>query len=227
MVNYLGQFIRDTSQLTHNMRLLLKKNALFQWTESHEANFQRLKESISSDTCLMYFDTSKPIILQVDASQVGLGQVLLQKDCQGRTRPVAYASKALTPSETRYANVEMEMLAVGWGCIKLHHYLYGRKFVCQTDNKPLEDIYLKHLSDAPPRLQRLLLKLQPYDITMKSVPGQKVPVADALSTVSPSGKTEIKGLDVTIHDLTTTLSHVQVEAIQKATREDQVLQMLM
>ena len=227
MVNYLAQFIKDMSQLTHNMRLLLKKNALFQWTESHEANFQRLKESISSDTCLMYFDTSKPITLQVDASQVGLGGVLLQEDSQGRTRPVAYASKALTPCETRYANIEREMLAVAWGCIKFHHYLYGRKFVCQTDHKPLEDIHLKHLSDAPPRLQRLLLKLQPYDITIKYVPGQKVPVTDALSRVSPSGKTEIKGLDVTIHDLTTTLNYVQVEAIQKATREDQVLQMLM
>ena len=212
MVNYLGQFIKDMSQLTHNMRLLLKKNALFQWTESHEANFQKLKESISSDTCLMYFDTSKPITLQVDASQVGLGGVLLQEDSQGRTRPVAYASKALTPCETRYANIEREMLAVALGCIKFHHYLYGRKFVCQTDHKPLEDIHLKHLSDAPPRLQRLLLKLQPYDITIKYVPGQKVPVADALSRVSPSGRTEIKGLDVTIHDLTTTLSHVQVEA---------------
>ena len=69
MVNYLAQFIKHMSQLTHNMRLLLKKNALFQWTESHEANFQKLKESISSDTCLRYYDTSKPIILQVDESQ--------------------------------------------------------------------------------------------------------------------------------------------------------------
>ena len=121
------------------------------------------------------------------------------------------------------------MLTVAWGCIKLHHHhhLYGRKFVCQTDHKPLEDIHLKHFSDAPPRLQCLLLKLQPYDVTIKYVPGQKVPVADALSRVSPSGRTEIKGLDVTIHDLPTTLGHVQVEAIQNATRKDQVLQMLM
>ena len=130
--------------------------------------------------------------------------------------------KLLTPCETRYANIEREMLAVGWGCIKFHHYLYGRKFVCQTDHKPLEDIHLKYLSDTPPRLQRLLLH-----ITIKYDSGQKVTVADALSRVSLSGKTEIKGLDVTIHDLTTTLIHVQEEAIQKATREDQVLQMLM
>ena len=160
MVNYLAQFIRDMSQLTHNMKLLLKENSLFWWTKSHEANFQRLKESISSDTCLMYFDTSKPITLQVDASQVGLGGLLLQEDSQGRTRPVAYESKALTPCETRYANIDREMLAAAWGCIKFHHYLYGRKLVCQSDHKPLEDIHLKHLSDTPPRLQRLLLKLQ-------------------------------------------------------------------
>ena len=56
------------------------------------------------------------------------------------------------------------------------------------------------------------MKLQPYDVTIKYVTGQKVPVADALSRVRPSGKTEIKGLDVTIHDLTTTLNHVQVES---------------
>ena len=209
------------------MRLLLKKNALFQCTESHEANFQKMKDSINSDTCLMYYDTSKPIILQVDASQVGLGGVLLQEDSQGRIRPVAYASKALTPCETRYANIARKMLAVAWGCIKFHHYLYGRKFICQTDHKPLEDRQLKHLSDAPLRLHRLLLKLQPYDITIKYYPSQKVPVIDALTRVSPSGKTKIKGLDVTLHDLTTTLNHVQVEAIQKASREDQVLQMLM
>ena len=102
MVNYLGQFIRDMSQLTHSMRLLLKKNALFQWTESHEANFQKLKESISNDICLMYSDTCKPIpiTLQVDTTQDGLGAVLLQEDSQSITRPAAYGSKALTPCET-------------------------------------------------------------------------------------------------------------------------------
>ena len=157
MVNNLGQFIRDMPQLTHNMRLLLKRDALFQWTESEEDNIQKLKESISSDRCLVYLDTSKPITLQA-----GLGGVVLQEDFQGRTRPVAYALKALTPCETRYANIEREMLAVAWGCIKFHHYLYDRKFVCHTDHKPLEDIHLKHVSDAPPRLQRLLLKLQSY-----------------------------------------------------------------
>ena len=175
----------------------------------------------------MYFNSSKPVTLQVDASQVGLGGVLLQEDNRGSQRLVAYASKSLSPAEKRYANIEREMLAVVWGCIKCNHYLYGRKFICQTDHKPLEDIHLKHLSDAPPRLQRLLLKLQPYVIIIKYVPGKDVPVGDVLSRITPGGKTVIQGLDVTIHELTPELSNIQVKSIQEATKEDQVLQLLM
>ena len=74
----------------------------------------------------MCFGASKPVTLQVDASQVGLGAFLLQEDSQGRTRLVAYGSKALTASETRHANIEREILAVACGCIRLHHYLYSR-----------------------------------------------------------------------------------------------------
>ena len=105
--------------------------------------------------------------------------------------------------------------------------MIGRKFVCQSDHKSLKDVHLKYMSDATPRLPRLLLKLQPYDITIKYVPGSLVPVADALSRVSPRGRTEIKGLDVTIHEITSDLSHIQVETIWQATKEDPTLQLLM
>ena len=159
MVTYLGQFVQNVSDMTYNMRKLLKKNALFQWTETHEADFQKLKEVFTSQECLAYFDQKKDIFLQVDASIQGLGAALMQKDQQGRVKPVAYASKSLTDAEKRYLNIEHDLLAVLFGCIKFYHYLYGRKFVCHSDHKPLEDIHLKHLSDAPARLQRLLLKL--------------------------------------------------------------------
>ena len=141
-VNYLGQYIKNMAEHTANLRLLLRKDVLFQWTESHETSFQNLKDSVSSDAYVMYFNLSKPVILQVDASELGLGGCLLQKDNHGKLRPVAYASKCLTPAETRYANIEREVLAVVWDCNKFHHYLYGRKFVCQSDHKPLEDIHL-------------------------------------------------------------------------------------
>ena len=177
--------------------------------------------------CLQYFDTTKPVTLKVDASKVSLHAVLIQNDSQGRGKPVAFASKSLTPAETRYANIECKMLPVVFGCIKFHHYLYGRKFICKSDHKPLEDIHQKHLNDAPPRLQRLLLKIQPYDFSIKCIPGHKIPMADVLRTVSPHENIEIKGLDVTIHELTSTMSRVQVETVQKATHEDTTLKILM
>ena len=218
MVNYLSSYIHHMSDLTSNLRNLLKKDSLFQWTQIHEAEFQMLKKAISKDVNLQNFNPKKQVVLQVDASQVGLGAALLQD-----SKVIAYASKSLTHAETRYANIEHEMLTVVFGCLKFHHYLYGISFVCNSDHQPLETIHLKHLSDAPPRLQRLLLKLQPYDFMIKYLPGHKVAVADALSRVSPSGKTFIRGLDVTIHEMTNqTYVHNWIAQIQKETREDHI-----
>ena len=58
----------------------MKNDVLFQWTDSHEKEFQELRSKVSSNACLQYLDTTKPVTLQVDASKVGLGAVLLQKD---------------------------------------------------------------------------------------------------------------------------------------------------
>ena len=128
MVTYLGQFVQNVSDMTYNMKKLLRRNALFQWTETPEADFQKLKEMFTSQECLVYFDQKKDIFLQVDASIQGLGAALMQKDQQGRLKPVAYASMSLTDAEKRYSNIEHVLLAVVFGCIRFHHHLYGRKF---------------------------------------------------------------------------------------------------
>ena len=94
-----------------------------------------------------------------------------------------------------------------------------------SDHKHLEDIHLKHLSDAPPRLQRLLLKIKPYNFVFNYVPGKDIPMADTLSRVSPNEKMETKGLDITIYELTPQLSRIQVESIQKARQQDKTLQL--
>ena len=96
-----------------------------------------------------------------------------------------------------------------------------------SDKKPFGDINLKCLSDTPPRLQKLLLKIQSYDLGIKYVQGPKVPMAEALSRVSPHEKVKIKGLDFTIHELIQQLTRIQVQTIQKATKEDTTLQLLM
>ncbi len=97
-----------------------KKDVEYKWNPSYDAAFQKIKEAVTADTMLRYFDTAKPVVVQVDTSQTGLGAALLQDD-----KPVAYASKTLNDTECRYANIECEMLAVIFGAEKFHTFVYG------------------------------------------------------------------------------------------------------
>ena len=81
---------------------------------------------------LQYYDVTKAVVIQCDASGKGLGAVLLQD-----SKPVCYASRVLTDAETRYAPIEAEMLAVVFACRKFHQNIYGRSTVVETDHKPL------------------------------------------------------------------------------------------
>ena len=65
-----------------------------------------------------------------------------------------------TDMETRYANIERELLAIIFACQCFSTYLLGRSFVAESDHKPLEMITMKNLANAPPCLQRMLLELQ-------------------------------------------------------------------
>ena len=101
MVTYLSPFIRGLSTLTAPLQELLKKDADFNWNTSYEAAFEWVKQAIISNTTLRYFNPSLPVTIQVNASQIGLGAALLQNN-----KPIAFASKALTDAECRYANIE-------------------------------------------------------------------------------------------------------------------------
>ena len=100
MVTYLSPFVRGLSTLTAPLQELLKRDANFTWNASYEATFQRVKQAIISNTTLRYSHLSLPVTIQVDASQVSLGAALLQDN-----KPIAFASKALTDAECRYANI--------------------------------------------------------------------------------------------------------------------------
>ena len=126
---------------------------------------------------LKYFDPQKEVTLSVDASSKGIGAVLFQED-----QPVAYASKSLTTSQQNYAQIEKEMLAIVFGCAKFHDYIYGLPGVrVETDHKPLENILRKPLHQVPLRLQRMIMSLQKYPITVCYKTGKELLVADALS----------------------------------------------
>lgn len=175
MVNYLAPFIPALSDKTADLRELLKGNT-FEWNPSYQQSFQNVKDQICESATLHYFDPNKESVIQVDASMRGLGAVLLQDN-----KPVAYASKALKDEETRYANIERELLAVVFGCERFHTYVYGKNFTVESDHKPLEMIQHNPLTAAPPRLQRMLLRLQPYDMIIRYRPGKEILLADGLS----------------------------------------------
>ena len=128
----------------------------------------------------------------------------------------------------RYSNIEREMLAVLFGLEKFHYYVYGRPVVVYTDHKPLEAIFKKHLASAPPRISRMMLRIQKYDVQIKYVPGKNVPVADALSRVSYCSGDTVPGLDITIHEVLMNLnvSPTRVPQIQEETAKDTSLSAL-
>lgn len=97
-------------------------------------------------------------------------------------RPVAYASRALTDTETRYAQIEKELLAIVFACNKFEVYNYGRDMVhVESDQQPLESIMRKPLNNAPKRLQQMLLQLQKYTLRVSYKRGTQMYLADTLS----------------------------------------------
>ncbi|KAI8517626.1 hypothetical protein Bbelb_036430 [Branchiostoma belcheri] len=220
LIQYMSSFIPRLADHTASIRELLKEDVEYDWCASHTRDFNKIKQLISEDITLQYYDREKPVTLQVDASMKGVGAALLQEG-----RPIAFASKALTPAESRYANIEREMLAVVYGCEKFKTYLYGRRFTIESDHKPLEQIDRKNLTKAPARLQRLLLRIQEYDYHLKYKPGNEMLVADALSRLSSSEKEEMAGLKVQIHHLVN-VTTTKLEQIQEETSKDEELQTL-
>ena len=106
-INYLSKFIPNMSTVIQPIRELLKSEIMFEWMEPQERAFCKVKEILSKHPALAYFDVAKPVTISCDASQSGLGAAILQDD-----KPVAFASRVLTEAETRYDQIEKELLAV-------------------------------------------------------------------------------------------------------------------
>ena len=227
LITYLSPFIRNLSAHAEPVRKLLCKDTPFEWSEDHQHVFEHLKTLISTEACLKYYDTEAPTYLMVDASERGLGAALLQPDrlqdgsYTAETRPVAFASKSLSPSQKNYVNIEREMLAITFGIKRFHIYLYNRPFVVLSDHKPLEMISGKPLTAAPPRLQAMLLAVQDYDFRVKYTPGKDVGLADALSRLPNPDNVEDIELDVRIEYLQ--FSDEMIEGIKMSSQADPIL----
>ena len=207
------------------LRQLLEKNVQWHWSEEHTKSLKSLKTLLTNALVLKYYAIHELLVLSVDASSEGLGAVLLKNQ-----QPVAYASKPLTECQKRYAQIEKELLAILHGCEHFHQYIYGRTVVVETDHKPLETIVTKPLFRAPIHLQRMLLRLQQYDISVVHKPGKQMHIADALSRATnpiQASKDEDKSSDDLFHvHIILPATEKGLDQIRKATEKDPQLRAL-
>lgn len=240
MVNYLQKFAPNLSEVTAPMRDLLKEGNQFRWDEQVQGcSFKRVKEILSAAPVLKYFDPKDDVELQCDASDRGLGACLVQGG-----QPVAYVSRSMTETEGNYGQIEKEMLAILLGVERFEQCVYGRPVKIQTDHKPLESIFRKSLHSAPKRLQRMLLRLQKYDLQVSYKNGTEMYLADTLSRayrVRKSTRENVAGDVMYIEemrgDIEGELEHINMiqylpvseptqTAIQQATESDATLREL-
>jgi len=181
MMNQLGKFSLWISELTQPLQELLRTKRSWLWGPDQEQSFNQVKEELSQPTTLVLYDPKRELKVSADASSFGLGAVLFQQDGDN-WKPVAYASRSLSETERRYAQIEKEALAVTWACEKFTDYVLGRKFQIETDHKPLVPLLnTKQLDSMPPRILRFRLRLARYDYTVCHVPGRHLYTADTLS----------------------------------------------
>ena len=218
MVNYLGKFIPNLSELSTPLR----QPIVWNWTQHQQEAFDKLKACISSPPVLHYYDMQKPVTLTCDASQRGLEAACLQDG-----EPVAYASRTLTQTEVRYAQIEKELLAVVFARCKFYDYIYGKPAVIETDHHPLVTIPNKSFHTVPACLQRMMLRLQKFNLTFVYKKGRHLYLADNLSrapmcNMSPQKEEqhEFEAMAVQL------ISPQRLEELRKHTAEDTTLQTL-
>lgn len=231
MINFIGKFIPNLSVKTSALRELLHDSTEFKWTTRNEREWNALKATLTKSPVLAYYDPEKRQKISTDASKDGLGAVLLQAEGDS-WQPVAYASRSMTKTETKYAQIEKECLGLAYGLEKFHCYVYGLpSFTVETDHRPLVSIIKKNLNEMSPRIQRLIMKLQRYDFELIYTPGKHLVIADTLSrapVMSEASSTE-KDIENHVNMIVQSLpvSDVKTKQVRDELDKDTELQTVM
>ncbi|PIK60000.1 hypothetical protein BSL78_03079 [Apostichopus japonicus] len=180
LVGYYRKFVPNFAAVAVPLTNCTKKGEpnVIRWGESQEQAFQTLKSKLASSPILQLPDLHREFTLRTDASDTGVGAILLQ-EFAGEKFPVAYASKKLNKSQMRYSVMERECLAVVWAVLKFEPYLYGKEFVIETDHQPLTCIRKSKVANG--RIMRWALALQPYRYRIQVIKGADNVGADYLS----------------------------------------------
>ena len=229
-VNYLSKFLPRLSDVSAPLRELTTDQSKFTWAKQHDEAFATIQRLVIQHPVLKFYSIEEEVTIQTDASNKGLGAVLLQNG-----QPVAYASRTLSPTEQRYATIEKECLGIVFACERFNQYLARREqILVETDHKPLESIFKKSLLSAPCRLQRMLLRLQRFNLTVKYKPGSQMLLADHLSraaqheTSRPEESFQVFSLELESLDPMQALKVTpeRLDQLQRSTSHDDTLQTL-
>lgn len=181
LVGYYRRFIPNFSSRAAVLTDLTrgKSPTKIKWKDAHEFAFQDLKQALQNPPVLRPPHWEQEFILQVDASNRGLGAILSQQDKEGLEHPIAYASRKLQPREEKLSTTEKECLGIVWAVELFRYYLFGRKFRLQTDHNPL--VWLNQVRDKNRKLLRWSITLQEYDMDVEHKSGKNNSNVDALS----------------------------------------------
>ena len=180
LVGFYRRFIPHFASVAAPLTDLTKKGSpnTLEWGPAQQNAFIALRKVIASQPVLSLPDYSKQFLLQTDASDQGIGAVLLQEK-EGMRHPIGFASRKLLPREQNYATIERECLAIVWGIGKFDNFLYGQHFLLEVDHEPLK--YLNECNFKNGRLTRWALSIQPYRFTVRHIKGSLNVGADFLS----------------------------------------------
>ena len=184
--NFYRRFIKNFSTVAAPIISLTKKvnGARFLWTAKAETAFRELKSRFTSKPILVTPNPSLPFVVEVDASEVGVGAILSQRASHdNKLHPCAYFSRSLSPAERNYDIGDRELLAVKLALEEWRHWLEGAEhpFMVWTDHKNLE--YIQQAKRRNSRQARWALFFGRFRFTLTYRPGSKNGKPDALSRI--------------------------------------------
>ena len=227
MIGYLSKFIPRYSILTAPLRMLTKKEVPFVWKQEQQEAFQELKDSITDENMIAFFDPRRPIIVRVEASfHEGLSAGLFQRTAKG-LQPVHFISRSMTETEKRYSQTEKDALAVKkkWAKNRFRMYLLGApRFKIITSHKPLIPMFNKSNIKLPPRIEKWVMDMQDVDYELVYEPGKDE--ADPLDYLSrhPLPGTERDDTEQVICQMIEAENALILPNIVNKTRKDKILQ---
>uniref|UniRef100_A0A8C5CMY1 Gypsy retrotransposon integrase-like protein 1 n=1 Tax=Gadus morhua TaxID=8049 RepID=A0A8C5CMY1_GADMO len=183
LVGYYRGFCRNFSEVVAPLTDLLKMRVPFVWSPLCQQAFERIKSLLCEAPVLAAPRFDRPFVLQVDASHIGVGGVLLQANELGLEKPVCFFSKKFNSYQLNYSTIEKEALALVWALRNFEVYLGSGAVpvVVYTDHNPL--LFLNSLQCPNQRLIRWSLFLQSHWLDIRHIKGAENVVADALSRV--------------------------------------------